>query len=341
MVKTRKGSSSGSLPPERGVSVISTPPPPPLYVSPLLVQDKDVEFVLQDLSKGDSLDTYVPLWTHVSNFLCRVRVHTQESGKQGMVHNYRYLNSFCKKQTCTVHYLSFHLMPPASYVNTSGHTVQKPLQPGDYWTLTHGSPGQYQVVERTCAALPFGYTNATFIWTKVIKVFARDMRARGIHCIWFIDDCLLALSSRSLALLARKTVEDLFMHSGVTRAPEGYLVAHRLSQITWVWRFQQRQSPAGSRSPNGDVKRFRDQSRTSCVGPYRKDQTCSIGSPTIIPRKVSSIGGACNQGLLRLRDLHDRHDLWKPLSTLDRATLRDLQWWVDFHYSSPTNGVTL
>ena len=33
--------------------------------------------------------------------------------------------------------------------------------------------------------------------------------------------------------------------------------------------------------------------------------------------------------------------MWNPFSTLDRATLRDLQWWVDFHYSSPTNGVPL
>ncbi len=39
--------------------------------------------------------------------------------------------------------------------------------------------------------------------------------------------------------------------------------------------------------------------------------------------------------------MYDRHDLWKPLSTLDRAVLRDLQWWVDFHYSAPDNGVPL
>jgi hypothetical protein len=50
---------------------------------------------------------------------------------------------------------------------------------------------------------------------------------------------------------------------------------------------------------------------------------------------------ACDQARFRLRALHDRHELWKSLSTLDRATLRDLKWWVDFHYSAPANGVPL
>ena len=105
-------------------------------------------------------------------------------------------------------------------MNTSGRTVQVPLQPGTYSSLPHGSPNQYQVVERTCAALSFGYTNTPFIWTKVVKVLTRAKRARGIRCLWFIDDCLLAVPSRPLALLSRKTVEDLFVHSGLTRAPD-------------------------------------------------------------------------------------------------------------------------
>ncbi len=105
-------------------------------------------------------------------------------------------------------------------MDTSGLTVQVSLQTGAYWALPHGSVGQYQVVEGTCAALSFGYTNLPFIWTKVMKVLSQTMRAHGIRCLWFIDDCLLALPSRSLALLTRKTVEDLFVRSGLTRAPD-------------------------------------------------------------------------------------------------------------------------
>jgi hypothetical protein len=85
---------------KNGVCLSFHRPPPPLHAYLLFVQNKDVEFVIHDLSKGDSLGTYAPLRTQDSNFLFRARVHTQASGKHRMVHNYRYLNSFCKKQTC-------------------------------------------------------------------------------------------------------------------------------------------------------------------------------------------------------------------------------------------------
>ncbi len=160
-------------------------------------------------------------------------------------HNYRYLNSFCIKQSCryeqvkdlhkllrsrdwllsldvsaaywhvpllpaTVHYLSIHLALSASYVNASGRTVQVPLQPGTYWSLPHGSPGQYQVVERTYATLPFGYINTPFMLTKVVKVLARVMRAHGIRCLWFIDDCLLALPSPGHLLYSHERLSKIF-----------------------------------------------------------------------------------------------------------------------------------
>ena len=123
---------------------------------------------------------------------------------------------------------------------------------------------------RTCAALSFGYTNSPFVWTKVIKVLVQAMRARGIRCLWFIDDCLLALPSRPLVLLARKTGEDLFVRSGLTWSPtnvSGYPL--RLSRITLVWRLQRHQPPAGSRFPTGDTKRLRGLTRTSCASRSR------------------------------------------------------------------------
>ncbi len=75
----------------------------------------------------------------------------------------------------------------------------------------------------------------------------------------------------------------------------------RLSQITWVWRFQQRQPPAGSRSPNGD--RHFEFGLGYPVSVRAERQACSIGSLTIVPSqdKISSIGGACDQARFRLR----------------------------------------
>ena len=67
---------------KNGVRLSFHRPPPPLHASPLLVQNKDVEFVIQDLSKGDSLGAYAPLRSQGSNFFCRARVHTQANGKQ-------------------------------------------------------------------------------------------------------------------------------------------------------------------------------------------------------------------------------------------------------------------
>ena len=46
------------------------------------------------------------------------------------------------------------------------------------------------------------------------------MRSRGIKCLWFIDDALIALPSHWQALAARDLVEDLFRRSGLTRAPD-------------------------------------------------------------------------------------------------------------------------
>jgi hypothetical protein len=177
------------------------------------------------------------------------------------------------------------------------------------------------VVERTCVALPFGYTNSPFIWTKVIKVLPRAMRARGIRCLWFIDDCLLALPSWPLALLARKTVEDLFVNSGLTRVPdEGVWVStqtlpdHLGVEISTV-------------SDTGWIKV--PQLRCQDISRSVKDILCrSAQNARRVPSdlrsfldKVSSIGGACDQARFRFHALHDRHELWKPLSTLDRATL--------------------
>jgi hypothetical protein len=214
-------------------------------------------------------------------------------------------------------------------VNASCRTVQVPLQPGDYWALPLGSAVQYQVVERTCASLPFGYTNTPFIWTKVIKVLAQDMRARGIRCLRFIDDCLLALPSRPLAMLVRKTVEDLFVCSGLTRTPDKgvWVPTQTLPDHLGV--------EISTASATGWIKvphrRCQESSRSA-----RDILSRSATSARLVPSdllrsflgKVSSIGVACDQVRFRLRDLHDRHEMWNPLSTLDRVDLTKYSVWT-------------
>ena len=95
------------------------------------------------------------------------------------------------------------------------------------------------------------------------------MRARVIRCLWFIDVCLLDLPSRPLALLARKTVEDLFVRSDLTRAPDKgvWVTTQTLPDHLGV--------EISTASATGWIKvpqrrwTFRDRPRISCVGPRR------------------------------------------------------------------------
>ena len=226
--------------------------PQPFKLSPLLVDNRDIDFAIADLQKGDSLGAYQPLR---ENFLTRTRVDTRAcSGKQSVVHNYRRINVFAKKFTCrykqikdlhhllkphdwmlsldisgafwhvplhkdTAHYLSFHFALPEFVRRPGGLLEPVPLQPGGYW-VTSADGSRYQVIERSCAALPFGYTNSPFLWTKVIKTLAKAMRRAGIRCLWYIDDACCALPSRAEALAARDLIEQMFAASGLAKAPD-------------------------------------------------------------------------------------------------------------------------
>jgi hypothetical protein len=167
---------------------------------------------------------------------------------------------------------------PSRYLFNQGHTGRCPSAPRDnirWWK---------ERVQHCRSDTP---THPLFGWTKVIKVLAQAMRARGIRCLWFIDDCLLALPSRPLAILARKTVEDLFVRSGLTRAPDkGVWVPTQtlpdhlgveistVSDTGWI-KVPHRRCQEISRS----VKDILCRSATS------ESQTCFIGSSTIVPRQ--------------------------------------------------------
>ncbi len=184
MVETRKGSSSGVfLPQERGASVISTPPPPPVCISIACTRQGCRVRHTGPVQRGQFGRILPVVVSQFQLSLQSARPHTSERNLHKLLRPRDWLLSLDVSTTychvplhpAKVHYLSFHLALPASYVNASVRIVQVSLQPGGYWALPHGSAGQYQVVERTCPALPFGYTNSPFIWTKLIKVLARAM----------------------------------------------------------------------------------------------------------------------------------------------------------------------
>jgi hypothetical protein len=119
----------------------------------------------------------------------------------------------------TAHYLSFHFALPEFVRRPGGLLEPVPLQPGGCW-VTADDGSRFQVIECSCAALPFGYTNSQFLWTKVIKTLAKAMPRAGIWCLWYIDDACCALPSRAEALSARDQIEQMFAGSGLAKAPD-------------------------------------------------------------------------------------------------------------------------
>ena len=203
-------------------------PPAPFSSAPILVSEKDVDFVVKDLEKGDKLGAYTPLVAGGEDYLSRARVDTRPNGKQRLVLNFRRINAACRKLRCRFEQLrdlpnilrrgdymlsmdlaaAFWHVPMAktSQRFVSWHLALPPslqaLPPGAYWIVDEAGRRLHAVVERSCAALPFGWTSSPFIWTKVVKVLARAMRSRGMRCLWFLDD---ALNSR----LDRAATRDL------------------------------------------------------------------------------------------------------------------------------------
>ena len=346
-------------------------PPSPLRFSPLLVADCDTEFALEDLAKGDSLGAYQPLVPGGADYLSRTRVHTQPNGKRRVVHNYRAINAAVKKQSCryegvkdlpsllrpgdwllsldlsaafwhvplhrqAARYLSFHFALPRCYTNASGVRCPTPQPPGSYLV------DNYIVVERSCAALPFGYTNSPLIFTKVVKVIAKAMRKAGIRCLWFIDDALLALPSKARALEARDFIEELLRRSGFTKAPDkGQWVPARFLPDHLGYEI----STAG---PHGLLRV--PARRCTDISAAARDLLCRAARdarrvPTELLRrfigKAASVIYAVRQARFWLRSLHDVCELYRGQSRLDRAALRDLQTWADFNVNSTANGTHL
>ena len=342
--------------------------PAPMKCSPLLVREQDVQFVVNDVTKGDRLGAYAPLVRGGASYLARARVDTRENGKQRLVLNFRHVNQACRKLKCryeqlrdlpnilrrgdwllsldvasafwhvpiaadSQRFLSWHIAVPP--------TIQE-LPPGAYWVHDAAGQRQYAVIERTCAALPFGWTSSPFVWTKLIKVLAKAMRRRGIRCLWFVDDALIAMPSQAEARAVRDLIEELLANSGLSRAPDKgcwtptrTLPCHLGFEVSTLGKHGHLKVP-----PH----------RASEIAALARDLLCRASRDarrvsTQVLRtflgKASSLTEGCDMARFHLRGLHDAHDQWAFKSKLDRAAQRDLRWWAAFTYTSTSNGVPL
>ena len=354
-----------------GVKIDFESTPPPFKAAPLLVQPEDVDFVLQDLEKGESRGAYGPLLPAGAHYLARARVDTRANLKKRLVLNFRHVNSFVRKRSqrydslkdlprvlhqnawmitwdaasafwhialhkSTAHFLSFHLAIPLSrYVDGSEEPV--PIPSGAY--IVHPADGKpYAVVERTCTALPFGFTTSPATWAAVFKVLTKAMRRAGCRTLIWVDDGLCAMPSRAEALAARDLIEDLFQRSGLQRAPD-----------KGVWEPVQllpdhlgfELSTRGQGCVRVPQRRCREISTTAKDVLCRAARNARRVPNDVLERllgQVASIGVACANNRLRSRDIYDCHTPWLATSTLSRAALNAVQFWADFQYASKDNG---
>ena len=279
------------------------------------------------------------------------------------MHNYRRINDYAEKRTCrnenvkdlpqllrpgdymlsfdvsgafwhiplhpsTAHYLSFHFALSEFVRLDDGTQTVMPFKPGAYWVdLPGGRLRRYQVIERCCLSIPFGYTNSPFIWTKVMKVISRCLRRHGIRTLLFINDALCALPSKADALQARDFIEQMFVRSGLTRAPnKGVWTPTRHLPDHSGFDIDTSGLKGQVKVPERQCRDVRMLAKDLLCRAARNSRKVSTDMLRSFTGKVSSVVAACSQARFRSRSLFDVSEEWNPTSTLDCQALRDLQW---------------
>jgi hypothetical protein len=79
----------------------------------------------------------------------------------------------------------------------------------------HLSNLYHQVVEFSHAALPFGWTRSSRIWTSVMSIVAAALRHHGMCTLLYVDDLLITCSSFEEASRTRQIIQDTLLASGI------------------------------------------------------------------------------------------------------------------------------
>ncbi len=178
------------------------------------------------------------------------------------------------------------------------------------------------------AALPFGWTSAPWVFTKVMRVAAAALRSRGIRLLVYLDDWLFLAPSQAAALASRIAVAQTFSDLGLQRHP-----------TKGVWEPTQRLQHLGlvvdlvagtAHIPLDKLARLH-QSASALLG------HASSHARWVSARRLAGFAGLANsvsmalpEARLRTRAFFDAlHGLrsWGADVRLGRQALRDLTWW--------------
>jgi hypothetical protein len=251
----------------------------------------------------------------------------------------------------SIKFMSSHFAIPASYL-LNGVLTPTPLLRGGYWARQPVGPWSHpvpepaigepcilvQIVSFSHARLPFGWTQSPRVYTAVARVVVAALRRAGLRVLIFVDDYLIATSTRGQALQAKRIIIDIFRRSGFEKAPgKGqFFPSHTLLDHL------------GFHIDSRDMGILKVPERRCIV--LRRLASTLLSASAANRRRVSSdtlrvfTGTAIScmeaipQARLRLRTLFDVQEQFATTSTLKRAQIRDLVWWSSFSMASPSNG---
>lgn len=339
-------------------------------------QGEEAEWLEREISRltgnGALIDAPPDERTHVSRVhLVPKKTEPGAPRKWRMVIDLRPTNAFCRFRSCryetlkTLHRLarrgdwaiSFDLQDGYNAVaihpeHRKFMTFALPPPPG----APPGAPPRYL----QCAAMPFGWTSSPLVFTKVMKVMvrmlraplaptverirlrtaagrrlvlrraraARDPRATGLRCFMYVDDGLCLASSRDEALRARARVQQVLDVLGLRRHPD-----------KGVWDPAQRLEHLGLdvdlaaglfRVPPRKVAGLARQARELTTRAKRERRLVPARSLASFVGYAQSVYLACPPARFYLRSLHDAMGTrvsWNDNVRLSRQALADLRWW--------------
>lgn len=222
------------------------------------------------------------------------------------------------------------------------------------------APGSTEPRYIRCAALPFGWTASPLIFTKVMRVMVRMLRApqaatferlrrqtasgraavlrlgrsrdpwvHGARVLPYVDDFLCLSATRGEALRCRDRVEYVLNRLGITRHPDK----------GW-WEPTQRLEHLGLdvdtkaglfRVPPAKLDGLMRQARAILGLASREHRLVPVRTLASFAGYAQSVHLACPAARFYLRSLHDvmaTRASWDARVRLTRQAQRDLRWWM-------------
>lgn len=184
------------------------PKPPPLNETEIQLINDEVEKLLE---KG----AIKPVLRNQEEFISNLFLVPKKTGDMRPVINLKPLNQFVQK----IHFKMENIQMALNFISQGDSMISIDLKDA-YFSVPIFSPHRKylrfmwkgQRYEFTC--LPFGYSLAPRVFTKICKPFVSHLRLNGFRIVIFLDDILLAASSYEECLNQLATLRSLIENLG-------------------------------------------------------------------------------------------------------------------------------